>query len=207
VSSDFEGAVVMHAVLLVDILSAVASIAVAAFTGWLAWSTRNLSRETATLSRDTVAATLAGERHHQDQMRPLLILEAALIVRVLGSTEKNPNIEFELDGAICNFGGGPATAIQLHVEPFGNKAQEKQLGVMGPNSRRELRGVKWPSWTGDFHEDGSSWPFKAVLGYSTVGFTQNVGTTTQASSSGKSEDLAIISVRPTEFNDQHEATP
>ena len=185
----------------------IASAVVAVFTGLLAWSTRNLARETqrlaavtADLGRDTVAATLAAERHHQEEMRPLLLLDAQLVVRAKKPRDKGFDYELSLEGDLCNFGGGAATAISLVVIANGQVPKEFALGIAGPNTRRDLKSTAWTTWaSAAAFEIGHGWPFESVLGYSTVGFTLNVGTTKQSSVSGTAADLRIEYVNPTDL--------
>lgn len=176
------------------------------FTGWLAWSTRGLARETkrlaavtAELGQDTVAATLAAERHHQEQMRPLLLLDAQLAVRTKTPRQSGFDYTLSLEGEICNFGGGAATAITLVVIPHGQVPKEFPIGIVGPNSRRDLKGTEWTTWsTAGAFEVGNGWPFQSVLGYSTAGFTENVGTTKQSSASGGAPDLHVDYIKATD---------
>lgn len=185
----------------------IASAAVAVFTGWLAWSTRSLADETKRLAavttelgRDTVAATLAAERQHQEQMRPLLLLDAQLVVRAKTPRDRGGfDYQLSLEGDVCNFGGGAATAIALAVIPNSQVPKDFALGIVGPNTRRELKGIQWTAFsTAPAFEVGGGWPFESVLGYSTVGFTLNVGTTKQSSVSGSATDLRVEYVNPTD---------
>ena len=188
----------------------IASILVAAFTGWLAWSTRNLATETkllagetAKLARDTVSATLAAERHHQEQMRPLLLIDASLTVKDKVSKDSGFSYVLSLEGDICNFGGGPATAVQLVVTPVGQIDENIPLALIGPNTRHSLKSVTWTTWSTAQRDSGDAWPFSTVLGYSTVGFTLNVGTTKQRSHSGTARDLRVEFIKPTDSVELH----
>jgi hypothetical protein len=187
-------------------VGSIASALVAAFTGWLAWSTRNLATETkrlaavtAELGRDTVAATFAAERHHKEEMRPLLLLDAQLVVRAKSPRESGFDYQLSLEGDLCNFGGGAATHIVLVVMPHSQVPKEFSLGIIGPNTRNELKGRQWTTWaTAGAFELGYGWPFESVLGYSNVAFTRKAGTTKQASPSGNSADLQVVQVVPTD---------
>jgi hypothetical protein len=187
------------------IASAASSAAVAIFTGWLGWSTRGLAsetkrlaRETSELARDTVAATLAAERHHQEQMRPLVLLDASLTRRAERVRDSGHDYRFTLEGDLCNFGGGAATHIVLVVTPHSQTPQEFSLGVLGPNTRHPLANISWLSWSSQQGNEGGFWPFQTVLGYSTAGFSLKAGTTKQASVSGLAADLKLLQMTPTE---------
>jgi hypothetical protein len=153
---------------------------------------------TAELGRDTVAATQAAERHHQEQLRPLLLLDASLIVNRERERDNGYDYRFTLQGHVRNFGGGAATAVQLVVTPDTQNEQRVPVAIIGPNARLAIKGAQWSAWSGMYRDDNSAWPFRAVLGYSTVGFTLKVGTTTQRSHSGVAADLIVESLTPTD---------
>lgn len=185
--------------------ASVAQVLVAAFTGWLAWSTRGLATETrrmasetAELARGTVAATQAAERHHTEQMRPLLLLDAALTVIARNEDRGGITYMLSLDGDVCNFGGGAATAVLLVISPHGQVDHEIPLAVIGPNTRFSLKGAQWSTWSTAHKPLHDPWPFHAVLGYSTAGFTTKVGTTKQSSHSGLATDLRVEFLSPTD---------
>jgi hypothetical protein len=197
-------------------VGSMASALVAGFTGWLAWSTRSLANETrrlalvtADLGRDTVAATQAAERHHQEEMRPLLLLDAQLVVRAKTPRDRGGfDYQLSLEGDLCNFGGGPATTITLVVIPHGQVPKQFPLDIVGPNTRRELKGTQWTTFSSaPAFELGNGWPFQSVLGYSTVGFTLNVGTTKQSSVSGTAAELRVDYVNPTDNTADAERRP
>ena len=185
-----------------------ASGIVALFTGGLAFTTRalanqtkSLAQKTSELATETVKATLTAERHHQDAQRPLLVLNASLVIQDRSERDGGYDYTFTLKGEFSNFGSGPAVSIALRINPDSQEPHEFSLGIIGPNATRstEDASVSWKAWSRTFRENDSFWPFESVLGYSTIGFTQDAGTTKQASASGRSVDLKIVNVRPTDF--------
>ncbi len=80
-------------------------------------------------------------------MRPLLLLDAQLVVRAKVSRGEGFDYLVSLEGDICNFGGGPATAISLVVIPDAQKPAEFTLGIVGPNARQELKSIQWTTWS------------------------------------------------------------
>lgn len=57
----------------------------------------------------------------------------------------------------------------------------------------------WDVWSTADRGPNEAWPFTSVLGYSTAGFTLNVGTTKQRSASGYASDLVVDFLNPTDL--------
>jgi hypothetical protein len=164
-----------------------------------------LSDDTRELLNATVAASQMTERHHRDNLRPVLVLDADLRVFDFKSSAvpKGMNdFDFHLDGYLRNIGGGPATAVELVLTPFGQTPQRLTVPrVIGPNSSTPVH-VEWHSQTSGFRTDGDAWPYEAVLGYSNIAFTLKPGVTKQHTHSGYGRDTEVDNVRPTDQVDE-----
>jgi len=173
--------------------NAIASNRVAEETARLAVETT----ESTALSREAIAAE---DRRHRETLRPFLILDASLVVTNQEQIVEPNHYRYTiaLRGVLRNVGAGPAVAITFVLIPSTLVPRELRLPVaVGPNSVTpvdltfEFEAFGW-------HEIGSPWPFKSVLGYSTIAFTKKAGTTTQNSHSGKADDLKIDAITPTD---------
>ncbi len=168
----------------------------------VAEETARLAVETAdsiAISREAIAAE---DRRHRETLRPLLILDASLVVTNQEQIAEPNHYRYAvaLRGLLRNVGAGPAVAITLVLIPFAIVPRELSVPVaVGPNSITPLD-LTFESEAFGWHKVGSPWPFKSVLGYSTIAFTTKAGTTTQSSNSGKTDDLKIDAITPTDNN-------
>jgi hypothetical protein len=99
-----------------EALVAIGTIGLATVTGYLAWTTRGLARETAA----EVAA----------QSRPVLIPGERLNYRLTSGVIEVP---------VRNVGGGPALFVRTEMDPGGGTADVWNLGAMAPGDEQILR--------------------------------------------------------------------
>jgi hypothetical protein len=183
----------------------IASAVVAAFTGWLAWSTRRLAVETAGLAKDQVAASLLSDRHHQESVSPILVFDGT--VELISDHTPDGTCEhswFRLRGDIKNVGNGPAFDVQVTVTPAGHEAHRWVITFI--DAKSEVVSLEDWDIVNTYPKTGTY-----VVGRQATGaHSFNVdmtglnlfgtrGHTEQGSVSGASADLRILRMRPAEF--------
>jgi hypothetical protein len=164
-----------------------------------------LSDDTRELLNATVAASQMTERHHRDNLRPVLVLDADLRVFNFKNSDVPRGMndfDFHLDGYLRNIGGGPAISIDLVLTPFGQTPQRLTVPrVIGPTSSTPVH-VEWHSQSTGFHKNEDPWAYDAVLGYSNIAFTLKPGITKQHTHSGYGRDTEVDLVTPTDQVDE-----
>jgi hypothetical protein len=181
-------------------LAASVSAAAAAATFWLAFITRGLALATQKLSEKTAemttqTASVANEtrdlvnssaedraqveRHHQETLAPLLVVEADL---VKSNTEGE---QVALQGYLRNIGGGPAREAWIYIRP--SLAAPAQFSV-----RPIAAGDRWElsvGWAGVLEARTTAYPYDLLVTFVTVFGTR--GAIEYKSHSGIRDDLSV----------------
>ena len=125
----------------ITVVLAIATIALAVFTALMWWSTRSvalgtgalgretaaLARETADLARETVAASALADRHHQETLTPLVVLEDVYV--------DSPSGALRVQGIMRNVGPGIATDVRIWIGDVGEKIQ---LGPLASSQAKPI---------------------------------------------------------------------
>jgi hypothetical protein len=133
-----------------DIISTVASFAVAVGTGILAWATFNMAKytlEVAKLTRTAVDETKEGlkqaDKHHQENLRPFCVIEfddvdnqhpfGSHFGRQMGFDYKSGPAarEIRIKGRLHNRGLGPATSVTVYLN-WGSSIESKACWLTRP---------------------------------------------------------------------------
>ena len=97
-----------------DIAATIGTLAVAVVTGWMAWSTSGMAKETAKLTEQE-------ERHHQDGAMPICLLDEAKedrknIAKFIETASGGHLVfEYRVFGPLRNIGHGPALNLRLTI--------------------------------------------------------------------------------------------
>ena len=179
-----------------SVATAVGTIIVAWFTGWVALSTQALakatsalSNETRDLAKETVRASRMAEQHHQEQFAPLVFPRLNLRVTgiALEENEGHGRAQLYFSGVVQNAGNGTAVNIEMTVTLIGFEPVVLRLGMLqgnksAPFSKSLTAGV---FELGDF--ESRLLPYSIVTSYTT--FFDAKGTTAQHTNSGEAVDL------------------
>jgi len=129
------------------IAGTIASIAVAVFNAVLAKSTSQLANQTKLLALETAKvgteAALArrlADKHHQESLMPVLLVEAVLYVN---TDLESDTLGFELVGQIQNVGAGPATEIVVHITVPELTYNQLYFGALAGNADLTIRHPRW----------------------------------------------------------------
>ncbi len=129
-----------------------ATSSVALKTHELSERTHDVSERTAELARDTVAATLLSDRHHQESLTPILLFVGKIVQQPAGAATW---YNFVVDGRIINRGLGPAVKCEVNIG-FG---ESFHVGPVGANSDVPIK-FEVP---GQSHEDPNGRPFHMII--------------------------------------------
>jgi hypothetical protein len=168
-------------------ISAIVSAGVAIATVSLALYTRRLAVETRDLVKSSAAERAQVERHHQQTMMPLVLIQAACIWRTV--KDRNTMV---LRGTIRNVGAGSATSVLLYIRPIGGPpAHSYDYGAISPNSANEFT-IGWdfaaPRDAGQGAEEANV-PYDCFTTFESIFGTR--GAVYQRSETGEDEPTAI----------------
>ncbi len=128
---------------------------VAARTGDLARETNGVAQRTAELAKDTVNAALLADRHHQEQLSPVVVLEG-LSVTYLSTPSTQAAPTFRVGELLSNLGSGPALRVTIDVQTDSAHAIF-EAGFLMAGEKRPGPFIL-PCETGSTRADGSQSP-------------------------------------------------
>ena len=152
-------------------------------TDEMAQKTRELAEQTAMQAKESASAIEQAERHHREDLAPLVFVNADCNLATTGTGKYS--IIFK--GKLENVGHGPSSGVNIYVHPEGLLGRWFYVGLIGPTAFREFS-VEWVVF--GIIPLTPQMPYKCLTRFATVFGTE--GAVAQSSHSGYSGDAVVI---------------